>query len=131
MTYLPYSFSFSTMLEKSESPESRMKVPISGRVKTISSASIASRMSVEFFFVEPYAGAKIRSIDASESGTTYCGYRLQSAYARCTETLPRMMSESSSFRSSTARFDRMAMVTLSKSIRRAALWDLGCWLAGM
>ena len=79
ITYFPYSFSLRTMLEKSESPERRMNVPISGRVKTISSASIASRMSVEFFLVDPYAGAKIRSIDASDSGTTYCGYRRQSA----------------------------------------------------
>src|SRR3989449_6398235 len=31
MTYLPYSFSFSTSEEKSESPDSRMNVPISGR----------------------------------------------------------------------------------------------------
>jgi hypothetical protein len=41
------------MLEKSESPESRMKVPISGRVNTSSSASIARRMSVAFFFDDP------------------------------------------------------------------------------
>jgi hypothetical protein len=53
MTYFPYSFSFNTRLEKSESPDSRMKVPISGRVKTISKASMARRMSVAFFFVEP------------------------------------------------------------------------------
>ena len=53
MTYLPYSFSFSTSEEKSLSPERRMKVPISGRVKTSSSASIASRMSVAFFLLEP------------------------------------------------------------------------------
>src|SRR5438270_7906866 len=33
-TYLPYSLSFSTREEKSESPDSRMNVPISGRVKT-------------------------------------------------------------------------------------------------
>ena len=46
MTYLPYSLSLMTRLEKSESPERRMKVPISGRVKTSSRASIASRMSV-------------------------------------------------------------------------------------
>ena len=56
-----------------------MNVPISGRVKTSSHASIASRMSVAFFFEDPYAGAKIRSIDASERGTMYCGYRRQSA----------------------------------------------------
>jgi hypothetical protein len=53
MTYLPYSFSLITRLEKSESPESRMKVPISGRVNTSSRASIASRMSVAFFFDDP------------------------------------------------------------------------------
>ena len=41
------------MLEKSESPESSTKVPISGRVKTSSMASMASRMSVAFFFDEP------------------------------------------------------------------------------
>ena len=50
-----------------------MNVPISGRVKTSSIASIARRMSVAFFFDDPYAGAKIRSIDDSESGTMYCG----------------------------------------------------------
>ena len=73
MTYLPYSLSLMTMLEKSESPESSTKVPISGRVKTSSIASIARRMSVAFFLDEPYAGAKIRSIDDSVSGTMYCG----------------------------------------------------------
>ncbi len=73
ITYLPYSLSLMTRLEKSESPESRMIVPISGRVNTSSIASIARRMSVAFFFDEPYAGAKMRSIDASESGTMYCG----------------------------------------------------------
>ena len=62
-----------TMLEKSESPERSTKVPISGRVNTSSIASIASRISVAFFFDEPYAGAKIRSIDDSVSGTMYCG----------------------------------------------------------
>ena len=41
------------MLEKSESPESSTKVPISGRVKTSSIASMARRMSVAFFFDEP------------------------------------------------------------------------------
>jgi hypothetical protein len=30
-----------------------MKVPISGRVKTSSIASMASRMSVAFFFADP------------------------------------------------------------------------------
>ena len=73
MMYLPYSLSLMTSEEKSESPESRMKVPISGRVKISSSASIARRMSVAFFLLEPNAGAKIRSMDASESGTMYCG----------------------------------------------------------
>ncbi len=73
MTYLPYSFSFRTRLLKSESPDSRMKVPISGRVKTSSSASMARRMSVAFFFELPYAGAKIRSTADSESGTMYWG----------------------------------------------------------
>jgi hypothetical protein len=63
--------SFSTSDEKSESPESRMKVPISGRVKTSSSASMARRMSVAFFLFAPWAGAKIRSIDDSERGTMY------------------------------------------------------------
>ena len=53
MTYLPYSLSLSTSDEKSESPESRMYVPISGRVKTSSTASTASRMSVAFFFDDP------------------------------------------------------------------------------
>ena len=57
MTYLPYSFSFMTRLEKSESPESRMNVPISGRVNISSTASIASLMSVAFFLDEPYAVA--------------------------------------------------------------------------
>jgi hypothetical protein len=61
------------MVEKSLSPESRMKVPISGRVKTSSTASIASRMSVAFFLLEPKAGAKIRSMEDSESGTMYWG----------------------------------------------------------
>ena len=61
------------MVEKSESPESRMKVPISGRVKTSSIASMARRMSVAFFLLDPKAGAKIRSIDDSESGTMYWG----------------------------------------------------------
>ena len=73
MTYLPYSLSLMTSIEKSLSPDRRMKVPISGRVKTSSMASIARRMSVAFFFTEPKAGAKIRSIDDSESGTMYCG----------------------------------------------------------
>ena len=45
-----------------------MKVPISGRVKTSSMASMARRMSVAFFLVEPNAGAKIRSIEDSDSG---------------------------------------------------------------
>jgi hypothetical protein len=53
MTYLPYSLSLMTMLEKSESPERRTKVPISGRVNTSSSASMARRMSVAFFLAEP------------------------------------------------------------------------------
>ena len=73
MTYLPYSLSLITKLEKSESPESRMMVPISGRVKTSSIASMASRMSVAFFLDDPYAGAKIKSMEASDSGTMYCG----------------------------------------------------------
>ena len=73
MTYFPYSLSLITSIEKSLSPESRMNVPISGRVNTSSMASIARRMSVAFFFVEPKAGAKMRSIDDSESGTMYCG----------------------------------------------------------
>ena len=50
-----------------------MNVPISGRVNTSSIASIARRMSVAFFFDEPYAGAKIMSIETSASGTMYCG----------------------------------------------------------
>ena len=79
MTYLPYSLSLMTRLEKSESPESRMNVPISGRVNTSSRASMARRMSVAFFLFVPNAGAKMRSIDDSESGTMYCGYRRQSA----------------------------------------------------
>ena len=53
ITYFPYSLSFRTKLEKSESPVSRMKVPISGRVKTNSIPSIAIRMSVAFFFELP------------------------------------------------------------------------------
>ena len=73
ITYFPYSFSLITREEKSLSPESRMNVPISGRVNTSSSASIASRMSVAFFLFDPYAGAKIRSIEDSDSGTMYCG----------------------------------------------------------
>ena len=73
MTYLPYSLSFITRLEKSESPLSRMYVPISGRLKTSSIASMARRMSVAFFFDDPYAGAMIMSIELSASGTTYCG----------------------------------------------------------
>ncbi len=73
MTYLPYSLSLVTSIEKSLSPERRMKVPISGRVKTSSMASMARRMSVAFFFTEPKAGAKIRSIDDSESPMMYCG----------------------------------------------------------
>jgi hypothetical protein len=47
-----------------------MNVPISGRVNTSSKASIASRMSVAFFFDEPYAGAMIMSIEDSASVTT-------------------------------------------------------------
>jgi hypothetical protein len=50
-----------------------MYVPISGRVNTSSIASTASRMSVAFFFEEPYAGAMIMSMDDSASGTMYCG----------------------------------------------------------
>ena len=73
MTYFPYSFSLMTIVEKSLSPESRMKVPISGRVKTSSMASMARRMSVAFFLLDPNAGAKMRSIDDSERGTMYCG----------------------------------------------------------
>ena len=73
ITYFPYSFSLSTRLEKSLSPVSRMKVPISGRMKTSSTASMAIRMSVAFFFELPYAGAKIRSTEASERGTMYWG----------------------------------------------------------
>ena len=79
ITYFPYSLSLSTIDEKSLSPDSRMNVPISGRVKTSSMASTASRMSVAFFLFVPKAGAKIRSIEDSESGTMYCGYRRQSA----------------------------------------------------
>src|SRR5205809_4793517 len=52
ITYLPYSLSLSTSDEKSESPESRMNVPISGRVKTSSRASTARRMSVAFFLFD-------------------------------------------------------------------------------
>ena len=73
ITYLPYSLSLRTKLEKSESPVSKMNVPISGRMKTSSMPSIAMRMSVAFFLELPYAGAKIRSIDASDRGTMYCG----------------------------------------------------------
>ena len=73
MTYLPYSLSFRTIEEKSLSPESRMNVPISGRVKTSSMASTAKRISVAFFLLEPYAGAQMRSIEDSERGTTYWG----------------------------------------------------------
>ena len=73
MTYLPYSLSLITSELKSESPDRRMKVPISDRVNTNSSASMARRMSVAFFLLEPKAGAKMRSIDASDSGTMYCG----------------------------------------------------------
>ena len=73
MTYFPYSLSLITIVEKSLSPESRMKVPISGRVKTSSMASMARRMSVAFFLVEPNAGAKMRSIEDSDSDTMYCG----------------------------------------------------------
>jgi hypothetical protein len=53
MTYFPYSFSFRTSDEKSESPVRRMYVPISGRVKTNSIPSMAIRMSVAFFFELP------------------------------------------------------------------------------
>src|SRR6185369_17949429 len=106
MTYLPYSLSLMTRLEKSESPERRMKVPISGRVKTSSRASMARRMSVAFFFDDPYAGAKIKSIDASDSGTMYCGYRRHSAYARRTETLPLMIDEERRLWSSFPSSDR-------------------------
>jgi hypothetical protein len=73
MTYFPYSFSLITIVEKSLSPERRMKVPISGLVKTSSMASMARRMSVAFFLVDPKAGAKIRSIEDSERETMYCG----------------------------------------------------------
>ena len=73
MTRLPYSFSLITIVEKSLSPDMMMNVPISGRVKTSSMASMARRMSVAFFFVVPKAGAKMRSIDDSESETMYCG----------------------------------------------------------
>src|SRR5215471_15329309 len=121
ITYFPYSLSLITRLEKSESPDSRMTVPISGRVKTSSRASMASRMSVAFFFDDPYAGAKIRSMDASESGTMYCGYRRQSAYARWTATFPLMISDESRLRSSLPRSERIPIVTLSKSMRSAAL----------
>src|SRR6185312_13912409 len=62
ITYFPYSLSLTTRLEKSESPDSKMNVPISERVNTSSSASIANRMSVAFFLEDPYAGAKMRSI---------------------------------------------------------------------
>ena len=79
MTYLPYSLSLVTRLAKSLSPERRMYVPISGRVKTSSIASTARRMSVAFFFDDPYAGAMIMSIDDSARGTMYWGYRRQSA----------------------------------------------------
>src|SRR5436189_5988281 len=72
MTYLPYSLSFSTRDEKSESPDSRMNVPISGRVNTSSRASTARRMSVAFFLFDPYAGAQIMSIEDSASGTMCC-----------------------------------------------------------
>src|SRR5207302_8716880 len=135
ITYLPYSLSLITRLEKSESPDRRMNVPISGRVKTSSSATMARRMSVAFFFADPYAGAKIRSIDDSERGTMYCGYRRQSAYARCTDTLPLTMSEERRFFSSVWRSERMPIVTLSKSMSRAAfgawdpanaVWDIAC-----
>ena len=73
MTYLPYSLSLRTRLLKSLSPVRRMKVPISGRMKISSKASIAMRMSVAFFLELPYAGAKIRSTDASDSDTMYWG----------------------------------------------------------
>ena len=48
-------------------------------VPTSSMASMAIRISVAFFFELPYAGAKIRSTEFSESGTIYWGYRRQSA----------------------------------------------------
>ena len=79
ITYFPYSFSLITIVEKSLSPDMMMNVPISGRVNTSSTASTARRMSVAFFLFVPNAGAKIRSIDDSDSGTMYCGYRRQSA----------------------------------------------------
>jgi len=53
MTYFPYSLSFRTRLEKSLSPVRRMNVPISGRMKINSRASIAMRMSVAFFLLLP------------------------------------------------------------------------------
>ncbi len=53
ITYFPYSLSFSTRLEKSESPVRRIKVPISGRMKTSSTPSIAIRISVAFFLELP------------------------------------------------------------------------------
>ena len=53
ITYFPYSLSFSTRLEKSLSPVSKMNVPISGRTKTSSIPSIAIRMSVAFFLLLP------------------------------------------------------------------------------
>ena len=87
---------------------------------------MASRMSVAFFFTDPNAGAKMRSIDDAESGAMYCGYRRQSAYARCTATFPLMMSLLRRVRSSFVRSDWMPSVTLSKSIRRAAF---GAWSA--
>ena len=50
-----------------------MNIPISGRVKTSSMASMARRMSVAFFLLEPKAGAKMRSIEDSDRGTMYWG----------------------------------------------------------
>src|SRR3954464_3571667 len=119
ITYLPYSLSLVTRLAKSESPERRMKVPISGRVNTSSIASTASLMSGAFFFADPYAVAMIMSIDDSASGTMYWGYRRQSAYARWTETLPLTMSEERRVLSSAGGSERMPIGTSSKSTSRA------------
>ena len=55
---LPVLLELDDQRGESLSPESRMKVPISGRVNTSSVASTARRMSVAFFLLVPNAGRR-------------------------------------------------------------------------
>ena len=68
MTCLPFSLSFETSGEKSESPETITKVSTWGLLQARSMASTTRRMSAEFLPVWDRLGISISSMAASWNG---------------------------------------------------------------